>query len=316
MISIVIPLYNKESSIIRTLESVKEQTFTDYECLIINDGSTDKSADVVRDVICNMAGGIRERFHLIEEENGGVCSARNRGIKEAKSELVAFLDADDLWGKDYLKEQIRMVTDFPDCSMWSINYAETAGGKVIRDVPTGLPNGFRGIVDNYFELPGRVSDLFHSSSVVIRKEVFEEVGYFDERMKYSEDDDMWWRILAEKKCAFYDKYMVYYQQDTENRADANIWSHKLKFFLPYFVGKYAKYKTINPIFYCFVNRWSAIWLTRYYFGKKEEREDVLVAAKGLDYSVISPKYGLYFKTPYWIAYVMFRMVWLKNGKRW
>ena len=89
MISIVIPLYNKESSIIRTLESVKEQTFTDYECLIINDGSTDKSADVVRDVICNMAGGIRERFHLIEEENGGVCSARNRGIKEAKSELMA-----------------------------------------------------------------------------------------------------------------------------------------------------------------------------------------------------------------------------------
>ena len=309
MISIVIPLYNKEKSIANTLESVKAQTFTDWECIIVNDGSTDKSAEVVERLTIN-----DERFRLINQENGGVCSARNRGIRESvrESEYVAFLDADDLWDKDYLKEQMRLVNDFPECGMWSINYGETRNGKIIRDVPTGLEKGFRGVVENYFELQGRVSDLCHASSVLIRSEVFSKTGDFDERMRYAEDDDMWWRIIAEYPFAFYDRYMVYYQLDSENRAMNQY--RALKYFLPNYPEKYAKYKEINPVFYRYVQRWCAVWLARYYFGVEEERKNAKIAAQRLDYDELSIKYRIFFHAPYDMAKLLYMFVaWRKQS---
>ena len=110
MISIVIPLYNKEKSIATTLESVLAQSYTNYEVIVVDDGSTDNSANVVRELV-------NDKIRLISKPNGGVCSARNRGIQEAKSQYVAFLDADDLWEKDYLEEQVKMIADFPVAMM-------------------------------------------------------------------------------------------------------------------------------------------------------------------------------------------------------
>ena len=201
MISIVIPLYNKEKAIVRTLDSVLAQTYKDYELIIVNDGSTDHSKQVVEDYIKSQIAGTvtnyKSQIRLINKPNGGVCSARNRGIKEAKGEYIAFLDADDLWDKDYLMEQVRMIADFPKAAMWGINFAEvTNGNQLVRRLATGLPDNYRGYVKDYFGLKGRISDLFHSSAVVIRKKVFDEVGVFDERIKIAEDVDMWWRIVA------------------------------------------------------------------------------------------------------------------------
>lgn len=304
MISIVIPLYNKEHAVKETLKSVNLQTFTDYEVLIINDGSTDGSLNAISDFICRIESAEeRKKWRIINKDNGGVCSARNVGIKESQGEYIALLDGDDLWDRDYLQEQMRMVRDFPECGMWSINYAETVNGNIGRKVPTGLPNGYRGVVNNYFEIVGRVSDLCCSSSVLIRKEVFEKTGYFDERLRYAEDDDMWWRIIAEYKFAFYDKYMVFYRQDAENRALNKY--RTLSAFLACYPEKYAKYKQINPIFYQYIQRWCAIWLARYYFGVQKELQEAKNAAQRLDFSVIFPKYKYMFLTPYSIG----RLVW-------
>lgn len=300
MISIVIPLYNKSSAVRGTLESVMLQTFEDFECIIVNDGSTDKSADVVRDVICNIEDGIKGRFHLVEKENGGVCSARNVGILEAKGDFIALLDGDDLWDKDYLLEMSRMLNDFPQCSLWGINYAEMYEGKMIRRLETGLPNGYRGIIHNYFEMQGRVSDLFCSSSVVIRKDVFDKVGYFDERLKYSEDIDMWYRIIANYPVAFYDRYMVFYQYDAENRAMNRV--RKLKSWLPYYVDKYKDpLFSHNHSFYRWIMRWAAIRLKNIRFQDKAQRADAEDAAKRIDYHVLPFKYRLFLLLPYFIA---------------
>lgn len=292
-ISIVVPLYNKEKSIIQTLKSVLLQTYDKFEIIVIDDGSTDNSVESVKAISDN-------RIRLIQKENGGVCSARNRGIIEAKYDYVAFLDADDLWDTLYLEEQVKLINEFPNAAMWGINFAEMTDGKIARYLPTGLPDKFRGYVEDYFYIKNRISDLFCSSSVVVKKETFEEVGFFDERIKYAEDNDMWFRIIASYPVAFYDKYMVFYQFDAENRALSK--TINLRYFLPYYVDKYSEYKTKNNRFYVWVNRWSSQHIRKYYYSNnKEQRIDAQIAVKKLDYNVLPKKYILLYKYPYFIG---------------
>lgn len=298
MITVVIPLYNKYKSIRNTLNSVLSQSFQDFEIVVVDDGSTDGGAEVVAQIK-------DERIRLIRKENGGVCSARNRGIKEAKYDYIALLDADDGWDIDYLAEQKRLIEDFPEAAMWGINFAELYNGKLIRELPTGLPKGFRGIVDGYFDQTlkkGRVSDLFCSSSVVIRKSAFDKVGLFDERIWYSEDIDMWYRIIANYPVVFYDRYMVFYYYDAENRAMNR--TRQLKWWLPYYVEKYAEYKGNEP-FYTFIERWCAVKIKQIYFGDKSQRSDAIKAAAKLDYSILPKKYKYLFSTPYFVGLMLY-----------
>lgn len=308
MISIVIPLYNKEQSIGKTLNSVYNQTFTDYELIIVNDGSTDKSVDIVKSWIqkhsMNEDKAVLSSYRIVNKDNGGVCSARNLGIKESKGEYVAFLDADDLWDSGYLQEQVFMIADYPDCDMWSMNFIRTGQSEIQRPDSTGLPVGFRGVVDNYFTINNRVSDLCHSSSVVIRKSVFDIVGLFDERIKYAEDDDMWWRIIAYSSLAFNDKVMVFYRQDAENRALSR--KQELRYSLPFYVDKYrdALFQN-NAVFYYWINRWCAVKIKHVYFGDSIQRKDARIAIGKLDMSVLPKKYKLLFGLPFPLAKVMY-----------
>jgi GT2 family glycosyltransferase len=190
--------------------------------------------------------------------------------------------------------------------MWGINFAER-GRKIITKLPTGLPVGYRGYIENYFQIPGRVSYLFCSSSVVISKEVFDQVEYFDERIKYAEDLDMWFRIAATYPLAFYDKTMVWYLLDAENRAMNR--PQILNLYLPYFVDKYANYKS-NSNFYNWIHRWSAQVIRRYYFSTNmQDVNHARVAIKKLDYSVLPKKYFILYnsKCPYWIARILHKL---------
>ena len=302
MISVIIPLYNKEKSVRATLESVRAQSYTDWECIVVDDGSTDKSREVAEQFIIDDL-----RFKILTKPNGGVCSARNRGIEEAKGEYIALLDGDDIWDKDYLAEQVKMTQDFPAAAMWGINFAEMREGKIVRRVPTGLPDEYRGYVEHYFEMPKRVSDLFCSSSVVIRKDVFDKVGMFDERIKYAEDSDMWFRIIATHKVAFYDRYMVFYQWDAENRAMTK--RRDLHSFLLYYVDKYKDplFKR-NKIFYRWVMRWAGVRIKYIYFNAPEQHEDAKVATRILDYSQLPLKYRFELLTPLWLGKLIYKIL--------
>lgn len=310
MFSIVIPLYNKSASIAHTIQSIIDQTFQQFEIVVVDDGSTDCSATVVEAIN-------DDRIRLIRKENGGVCSARNRGIQEAKYDYIALLDADDLWDKDYLVEMTKMISDFPEAMMWGINFAEvTHKNKLVRKLATGLPDGYRGYVDNYFELAskGRVSDLFCSSSVVIRKKVFNEAGAFDVRIKYAEDTDMWWRIIARNRVAFYDRYMVFYQFDAENRALNK--SIPLEKYLPFYVDKYSSYKDC-PIMYNFAMRWAANHL-KPYMECSATRNIAFIAGKKIDLSVLPLKYKYIFGYSQLFGIIIYKITELinkyKNGK--
>ena len=108
MISVVIPLYNKEKSIAQTLECVLNQTYKDFEVIVVDDGSKDNSAAIV-------AQFTDTRIHLIRQENGGVSAARNRGIEEAQGKYVAFLDADDVWLTDHLESLVNLIRQYSQC---------------------------------------------------------------------------------------------------------------------------------------------------------------------------------------------------------
>lgn len=302
MFSVVIPLYNKENSIQRTLECVLIQSLRDFEVLIINDGSTDHSAEIVSKYI-----PFDSRIRLIHKENGGVCSARNLGIEKSTFSYISFLDADDLWESTYLEEQRNLINDFSDAAMWGINFAPVKNG-VKEYLHTGLPDNYRGYILDYFSMK-RVSDLFCSSSVVIRKNAFDVVGLFDTRIKYSEDLDMWYRILLNFPVAFFSKTMVYYILDAENRALRN--HRKLKEFLPFFIDKYEIYKN-NYSFYSYIHRWSAVLIRNYYFKVKKERSDAYDAAMRLNYSIIPRKYRYMLRTPYFIGRIIYTITTFKQ----
>ena len=105
-ISVVIPLYNKENSIRKTIYSVLQQTYDNFEILVINDGSTDGSLDIIKAIKS-------DKIRIITQNNSGVSAARNRGITEAQFDWIAFLDGDDLWFENHLTEVTKMITAFP-----------------------------------------------------------------------------------------------------------------------------------------------------------------------------------------------------------
>lgn len=292
--SVVIPLYNKETEIRRTVKSVLAQSCPDFELVIVDDGSTDGGAEIVEALCAD-----DYRIRLIRKANGGVCSARNAGIDASSGEFVALLDADDTWDPDFLLEAERMIADFPECALWGLGFAELYEGRPFRELPTGLPKGFRGIVENYFGMEGRVSDLFCSSSVIIRRTIFDRVGTFDEHLRYSEDIDMWWRIIADFPVAYYDRPMAFYHYDAGNRAmNRRI---PLEASLPCYPEKFARYKGNEP-FYTLSQRWCGIKLRQILFGSDKTQQDIAKeAAKKLDFSVLPIKYRLIFKTPHFIG---------------
>ena len=304
-ISIVVPLYNKENAISATISSVLNQTYTDFEMIVVDDGSIDESLKVVQSIH-------DERIHLIHKENGGVSSARNRGIKEAKGQFIALLDGDDLWDPKFLEEQVKLIQEFPKAAMWGVNTAFIRNGNIYL-WEQGVQENYRGYVENYFGT--KHNDLFCSSSVVIRKEIFEHVGYFDERIGSSEDLDMWYRIILKYPIVFCNKVLVYYNQDAENRVayDTNV-RFPLTKDIKYYFDKFNEEFDHNLTFSRFMNNYVAANLLKdgYYFGAKQEREDSDVVVRKLRYQDIHPKYRWIFQTPRWFGFIVYELVLLKK----
>ena len=253
------------------------------------------------------------RGKVVSKANGGVCSARNRGIQEAKYDYIALLDGDDLWDEHYLEEQAKLIQDFPEAKMWGMSIAFIKHNRQTK-WEQGMGDGYRGYVENYFGTSH--NDLFCSSSVVICKDVFKKVGYFDERIASSEDLDMWYRIILHYPIAFYDKILAYYNQDAENRVayDTDV-RFPLTKDIKYYFDKHNAEFDCNPVFSHFMNNYVAANLLKdgYYFGTKQERIDSDVIVAKLRYQDIHPKYRWIFKTPRWIGWMVYQIVSFKKN---
>lgn len=196
-ISVVIPLYNKEKQIAHTLQSVFKQTFQDFEVVIVDDGSTDGSVSEVEKFSDS-------RIRLIHQKNAGVAAARNRGIEEAKGDLIAFLDADDEWKPEYLATQYQLSQKYPDCNVFACNYEfRNTEGKVTPTIIRKLPfTGEDGILSNYFEVASCSHPPLWTSAVMVKKQAIQAIGGFPVGIKSGEDLLTWARLAVNVKIAY------------------------------------------------------------------------------------------------------------------
>lgn len=213
-VSIIIPLYNKERHIKNTLCRVLEQEYSDFEIIVINDGSTDQSAAIVRKIKDN-------RIILIEKQNEGVSKTRNLGVKLAKYELIAFLDADDEWEPDYLKRIVALSEKYPDAAIYASNYSiiEKNGKKYSLQYP-GIKEE-EGILKNYFYSAYSFTPLW-TSAVCVRKSIFEAMGGFPTNIKNGEDLDLWCRIALKYQIAYINVPLAIYRRDSDNMLSRSI----------------------------------------------------------------------------------------------
>ena len=297
MISIVIPLYNKEKSVVATLQSVLEQTYTDWECIVINDGSSDNSLEVVKNFIDEFK--IDDfKFQILTQNNAGVSAARNRGIIEAKGEYVAFLDADDLWTDDYLETVVALIRDYPDAGLYSVRY------KVIND--TQLPNVMQVKTDSHENVRGYVYNPWNNKlrlfigGVCVCKGQMLKTGLFDERITHGEDYDLCWRLILDGGLVQNSRCCAFYRMDSENRA-----MHRYPAIdkqISYYVDKFESARECNADFRCFFDEQMVYRLYPYLLDKRYRKEARRIAKK-FDYSQL--KWSMHFRmlfpwTYYWL----------------
>ncbi|MGL5233224.1 MAG: glycosyltransferase family 2 protein [Empedobacter falsenii] len=206
MISVIIPLYNKEISIRNTLKSVLDQNFKNFEILIVNDGSTDSSINVVKQFE-------DKRIRIIEKENGGVSSARNLGIKEAKYDWIAFLDADDKWSKNHLSNAFEVIQNQNDVNVISTGFAKAKKNDIILKKYHVKESGFY----DFFEASLEIGFATNSSSILFNKKRFQDF-FFDEKLTKGEDTRFWENLGKEEKFYFISNITSLYIDDSENKA--------------------------------------------------------------------------------------------------
>ena len=222
--SIIIPLYNKQAYVRKALESVIAQTYKDFECIIVDDGSTDESLNVVNDFIRTserMKELSNERVQIITQKNAGVAAARNNGVAKSKGEYVCFLDADDWWEPNFLEEMDRLIKEYPEAGMYATNYVYYKPGKT--HVALQLERGYMNYPDAYL-----FSEMMPVTSITtcMPRKVFEDMGGFPKGIKLGEDFLLWAKTALHYKIAFCEKPLAYYNNDVPASLRATKNLHK------------------------------------------------------------------------------------------
>lgn len=204
MFSVIIPLYNKEQSIGNTIQSVLNQTFKRFEIVIVNDGSTDNSPNIVETIM-------DDRIRLIHQRNQGVSAARNRAISEAKNDWIVFLDADDIWETNHLEILSELIAQYPRDRVFCTSFVKS------NENPR-LGNNSVIVIDNYFKVAIK-DNFFWTSATCINKSVIGKVGGFDTRLSRGEDMELWTRIGRQYRFIKSNQITAVYRTDAENRSN-------------------------------------------------------------------------------------------------
>lgn len=181
LFSVIIPLYNKFDTIERSIRSVWSQSCTNYELIVVDDGSSDSSLTITKQ-LCE-----EKSFTLISQVNSGVSSARNKGAELAQGAFLAFLDADDVWDGDYLSELERLINKYNDAAIVATGFYFYIGNKMYR-------TNYRGGADCSAFNTVALFQSYHTSSVAINRACFWEVGGFDPRHGYYEDIECFFKV--------------------------------------------------------------------------------------------------------------------------
>lgn len=221
LVSVVIPTYNNSTLVLATLDSVFAQTFLDYEVVVVNDGSTDDTAEKLAPLAAT------GRIRLITQENGGVGNARNRGIHEAKGKYVALLDHDDLWLPRKLEEQVAYAERHPECSVITVPWAQSTT-PTQRIFSEDLLDA-EGHIERPLSHMAEGLTLICSSSMFFEKKKAEGL-YFGTKPRCTEDVQFQIGILARGAlgCAGKEILMIYSKHESNYSSQSVWWSNGLR----------------------------------------------------------------------------------------
>lgn len=226
--SVVIPLYNKENHIQSTLTDVLNQNFQDFEVIIVNDGSTDKSVAVVENFT-------DVRIKLFHQKNKGAAAARNFGIKMAKAAYIALIDADDKWKKKHLSTLKESIEKFPEAALFTTNYSIKYNDEIIKPARFShfsLPKTAIKI-KNYFKY-SLADNLVWTSAVCFTKKSFLELGGFNEDYLTGQDLDLWIRYVLSYEIVFHPEVTMVYHKGISDSLSKNEYEEmRLKLFTSY-----------------------------------------------------------------------------------
>ena len=204
--SVIIPLYNKECEIEGTIRSVLSQTRLPDEIVVVDDGSTDRSAGIVQRIDSPL-------IRLVAQPNAGECAARNRAIAEARGEYLALIDADDEWEPGFLAEIEAMIGEFPGCGLYCTGFSVVSHDGLFP--ARGLDR--RGVVGNFFRDSAHRYIAIPSASCIPR-EVIDTVGGFPEGMKMAGDLYMWIKIARRYRVCYSPERLARYSKVASNRS--------------------------------------------------------------------------------------------------
>ena len=240
LVSVIIPTYNRERWVAGAVRSVLEQTYSPVEVIVVDDGSTDGTADAL--------GGFGDQIRYVRQENAGVSAARNRGMAESRGEFVALLDSDDTWLPWKLRLQVRILREYREVGMvWTDMTAVDPDDRVIharflrrmysahtrvriedaldRVGPLSLAWHPPPPVDGFFYhgdlFPHMIrGNLVHTSTVLLRRTRLERSGGFDERMRTGEDYEFHMRVCAHGQVGFFDQPSILYRVGAKDALSA------------------------------------------------------------------------------------------------
>ncbi len=196
-ISIAMPLYNKADQVLATIASVQAQTITDWELVVVDDGSTDEGTKLIRALD-------DPRIRIYHQPNVGVSAARNRGVELAHADLIAFLDADDRWQPEFLASVLALVADFPEADWYATGYEIRHPREgVFASRLRGVPKGFRyGILKNYFHVAMQSDPPVWTSATAVRRTALQAIGGFPVGIGSGEDLLTWARLAVRYPLAY------------------------------------------------------------------------------------------------------------------
>lgn len=290
LISVVIPVFNKRKSIRNTVLSVLNQTFTEYELIVVDDGSTDGSMDELADI----ADVRLKRYY---KKNTGVSDTRNYAMKLASGRIIAFLDGDDLWDTSYLQRLSDMVVAFPDCALYMQNSRDVLAEDIDGCWSTPEVRAEIKVYSNwehYFYYRN-----FKTSALAVNKTKALELNGFDASLTIGEDLDLWLRLILSGTVCFLDEIHVFilkYGSDYHSRFVPEDYRRHLSYKLVAKRGEYLALKDNRDVRYI-MNK--MIFYALMDFTKDKNVEAVNLLSSQLKFSLLCMKDK--------IKYVLFRL---------
>jgi len=197
LISVVIPVYNSEKTIEAALKSIVNQNYDNFEIIIVNDGSIDQSENLIKNFI-DKHKAITIKY--IFQENKGVSTARNLGLKNATGNLISFLDSDDVWDKNKTAIQLKILQENKSIDLLGTN----RDGAILKNFL-----GFK--INRVTKITSRIllyKNFFMTSSIIFKREIIDEIGYFNENMNHSEDWEYFLRISKNFNCYLLNESLI------------------------------------------------------------------------------------------------------------